>query len=395
MRLEISSEELKRRRERVFERMAEKGLDALCLFDPQQIFYLTNFSFIATERPMCLILAGGKAWFFVPELEGDHVELYACDVIVRKYPEYPSTRHPMLYLKDLFEELGLSEKRIGCDGDGAPAVYGYRGPKLSELLPRAKIEPARDLVEEMMRIKSDEEIFLIKESVRWGNLAHRLLQEYTRPGLFENEISLRASLEATMAMVKAYGEKDRSFTGSAEAVFVGFRGQIGKYSAYPHSLTRNAIIRKGDVLITGTGPAIGGYRSELERTMIVGEPTKDQEKYFKLMLELQEAAFEAIRPGVPCKGVDAAVRKVYEERGIMKYWRHHTGHGLGIGIHEAPFLDIGDETALEPGMVLSVEPGIFIPGFAGFRHSDTVLVTEKGMEILTYYPRDLESLVIP
>ena len=78
----------------------------------------------------------------------------------------------------------------------------------------------------------------------------------------------------------------------------------------------------------------------------------------------------------------------------MEYWRHHTGHGLGIGIHEAPFLDIGDETVLEAGMVLSVEPGIFIPGFAGFRHSDTVLVTEQGMEILTYYPRDLESLVI-
>ncbi|MDR7543506.1 MAG: M24 family metallopeptidase, partial [Armatimonadota bacterium] len=108
----------------------------------------------------------------------------------------------------------------------------------------------------------------------------------------------------------------------------------------------------------------------------------------------QETAFEAIRPGRPCADVDRAVRAYFEKHDLMGCWRHHVGHALGIGIHEAPFLDIGDATEIKAGMVFSVEPGIYVNGFAGFRHSDTILVTERGIEMLTYYPRDLESLVI-
>jgi Xaa-Pro aminopeptidase len=92
--------------------------------------------------------------------------------------------------------------------------------------------------------------------------------------------------------------------------------------------------------------------------------------------------------------VDRKVRDFFVQEGIGEYWRHHTGHALGIRMHEAPFLDIGDDTVIEPGMVFSVEPGIYIPGFAGFRHSDTVVVTETGAERLTLYPRDLASLII-
>jgi len=354
MRLEVSSAELTQRRDRVARAAASRGMDALCLFDPQQIFYLTNFRFITTERPMCLLLVDSKAYFFVPRLETEHVELYSYDVTVETYPEFPGTRHPMEYLKDLFKGLSLADKVIGVDGDGAPTVFGYRGPRISEIIPHA----------------------------------------YIKPGLTENEISIQSSMDATLVMVKTFGEKDKAFTGSAESAMVGFRGQIGKYSAYPHSQTRNAIIREGDIIIGGTGPAIGGYRSELERTMVVGKPTKEQEKYFNFMCRLQETAFSVIKPGAKCSDVDKAVTKFYEDNNLMKYWRHHTGHAIGIGMHEAPFFDTGDHTVMQPGMVFSVEPGIFIPGFAGFRHSDTVLVTKTGMERLTYYPRDLESLTI-
>jgi Xaa-Pro aminopeptidase len=112
------------------------------------------------------------------------------------------------------------------------------------------------------------------------------------------------------------------------------------------------------------------------------------------MIGMQDAAFEAIRPGRPCSDVDRAVRAFFEKHGLMPYWRHHVGHALGMGIHEAPFFDIGDDTEMKPGMVFSVEPGIYVNGFAGFRHSDTVAVTETGLEMITYYPRDLESLTI-
>lgn len=128
--------------------------------------------------------------------------------------------------------------------------------------------------------------------------------------------------------------------------------------------------------------------------MIVGKPTSEQQHFFSLMLGAQDTAFEAIRPGRPCSDVDRAVRAFFERHDLMPYWRHHVGHALGIGIHEAPFFDIGDDSEMKPGMVFSVEPGIYVPEFAGFRHSDTVLVSESGMEMLTYYPRDLESLTI-
>ncbi len=322
------------------------------------------------------------------------MELYSYDVTVETYPEFPSTKHPMEYLKGLFKGLNLADKTIGVDGDGAPTVFGYRGPRISEIIPQAEIKFAHDIIEDIMKVKSSEEIELIRESVKWGNLAHTLLQEHTKPGLTENEISLRSSVEATLAMVKTFGEKDKTFTGLLDYAIAGFRGQIGKYSAYPHSLTRNAIIREGDVLVTGTGPMIGGYRSELERVMIVGKPTREQEKQFNVMCRLQEIAFSTIKPGAKCSDVDKAVTEFYEDNNLMEYWRHHTGHAIGIGIHEAPFFDTGDHTVMQPGMLFTVEPGIYIPGFAGFRHSDTILVTETGMERLTYYPRDLESLII-
>jgi Xaa-Pro dipeptidase len=113
------------------------------------------------------------------------------------------------------------------------------------------------------------------------------------------------------------------------------------------------------------------------------------------MKALQEIAFDAIRPGALCSDVDKAVRSYFAHHDLFAHWRHHTGHAIGLRYHEGPFLDTGDHTEIRPGMVFTVEPGLYAPDLGGFRHSDTVLVTDDGIEILTYYPRDLESLVIP
>ena len=129
--------------------------------------------------------------------------------------------------------------------------------------------------------------------------------------------------------------------------------------------------------------------------MVIGNPDDRQRRCFDLMLGAQQAAFDAIRPGARCSDVDRAVTAYFEAHDLMPYWRHHTGHALGMGIHEAPFFDAGDDTTIVPGMVFSVEPGVYIPEYAGFRHSDTVLVTDGGMEMITYYPRVLEDLTMP
>ncbi|MDR7531868.1 MAG: Xaa-Pro peptidase family protein [Armatimonadota bacterium] len=395
MRLFISGEEHLRRRAAVRDELHRRQLEALVLFSPAQIFYLTGFAFIATERPIALVVAPDAVVLFTPRLEEEHATAHAVVDRVAAYPEYPGDCHPLSRLGALLEELGLARARLGADSDGYPGVMGYRGPRLSEVSPQAAVTPARDLVEEMMMIKSAEEIALIRESARWGNLAHRLLQDYTRPGALESEVGLRASGEATAAMVRTLGPAYRPLSWAVPGAHAGFRGQVGAQSAIPHAMTTHAPIRAGDVLVTGAAAVVGGYTSELERTMIVGEPTPEQTRYFRLMLGAQETAFAAVRPGRPCAEVDRAVRDFFERHHLMAYWRHHVGHGLGIGIHEAPFLDIGDQTVIRPGMVLSVEPGLYVPGVAGFRHSDTVLVTEDGIDLLTYYPRDLTSLVVP
>ena len=128
--------------------------------------------------------------------------------------------------------------------------------------------------------------------------------------------------------------------------------------------------------------------------MILGKPTDQQRRFFDHMIALQDTAFAAIQPGVPCADVDRAVRAYYEQHDLLTHWKHHTGHAIGLRYHEGPFLDRGDTTEIRPGMVFTVEPGLYAPELGGFRHSDTVVVTENGIESITYYPRDLESLTI-
>jgi Xaa-Pro dipeptidase len=149
------------------------------------------------------------------------------------------------------------------------------------------------------------------------------------------------------------------------------------------------------VLIAGADAVMWSYHSELERTMILGTPSEDQRYFFEHMKAAQEVAFKALRPGAKCSEVDLAVRSYYETHDLMPCWRHHTGHSIGLRYHEGPFLDSGDHTVLQPGMVFTVEPGFYVEGLGGFRHSDTVAITERGMELITYYPRDLASLTIP
>ncbi len=392
MRFQLSGEELADHRETVREEMADKGLDALCLFSPRDIFYLTGLYLIQTERPVGLLYDGNKTVAFLPTLEVEHVEkLGGVDEII-SYQEYPGERHPMKILAEVIENRDMA--RLGVDSDGYPGGYGYQGPSLSDLLD-PEIEELPKLIERIMQVKSDEEIELIRESCRWGNLAHRYLQDYTEPGKTENEISTLASLDASRTMLKTLGDDYYSPKGATTPATAGFRGQIGKGSAIPHALTTNETIHEGVVLVTGASANVGGYLSELERTMIVGEPWEKQVEFFRYMLEAGDVAMEAIRPGVSFAEVDRKVRSFYKENGLMDYWRHHTGHSIGFAGHEAPYLDYHDERVLEPGMVVTVEPGLYVPDFAGFRHSDTVLVTEGGSEMLTYYPRELEDLVIP
>ena len=392
--IQISEAEFQARSETLLGYLQDNRYSGVVIFDNDYIQYYTGFAFIPTERPIAYIMnVEGEKVLFVPRLEVEHAKSNATIDRISYYLEYPSLLHPMEKFLEELTTMGIQD-RYCADNDGYPWILGYRGESLSEILGDKPINVA-GFIEDQMMIKSQAELALIRESVKWGHLAHKLLQRYTQVGVTETEVSLRASMEATLTMLDTIGPLYRAQSPFSRGPGAGYRGQIGRNAAIPHALANNISFQAGDVLVTGAGAPVWGYHSELERTMIVGPASEEQRQLFDHMLSLQDTAFNAMLPGVSCSEVDEAVRAYYEKHDLMSYWKHHVGHAIGMRYHEGPFLDIGDHTVIQPGMVFTVEPGLYVPTLGGFRHSDTVAITEDGIEILTYYPRDLDNLTIP
>jgi len=389
----ISKAELEERRGRLLEHVRGDGLSGYVLFGQDYIRYFTSFVFLSNERPVVYAESvAGDSVVFVPEFELERTRAETSFDRIESYPEYPGIEHPMRIFARVLADLGLRDA-IGADQDGYPGILGYEGPALSEAF-SARVAPLSGLIERMMRRKSPAELELIRESGRWCSRAHRLLQEYSRPGATETEASLRAGHEATLELFAKLGD-DVGQQGSSDGVSAGYRGQIGLRRSWAHAVAHNITFQPGDVLVTETSAPIFGYNAELERAMIIGPPTGEMRRLFDHTVAAQQVAFDAFHPGATCADIDGAVMKYLEDNGLLPYWRQHTGHGIGLRNHEAPFLDVGDSTQIEPGMVFTIEPGLYSAEVGGFRHSDTIAVTEDGIDILTDYPRDIESLTIP
>lgn len=391
---QITKVEFQTRTEQLRDHMRKQQLSGVVLFDNFHILYYAGFAFIPTERPMAFAMnAAGERLLYVPRLELEHAKAQSAVERVESYLEYPDNPHPLRKFADILAAFTIKTK-IGADSDGYPWILGYQGDTLSTLT-GAQVANVTPFVEHQMMLKSNAELELMRESVKWANLAHRLLQKYTRVGANEVDVSQRAGAEATLAMIDALGSRYRSYSMWGRGASAGYRGQIGRNASIPHSLTTNAEFMAGDVLVTGAGCPMWGYNSELERTMMIGPASLEQKRFYDHMVALQDTALNAIKPGIKCSDVDKAVHAYFDKHSLMPYWRHHSGHAIGLRYHEGPFLDLGDDTLLEPGMVFTVEPGLYTPELGGFRHSDTVLVTPDGIEMMTYYPRDLASLTIP
>jgi len=389
----IPAAELAARRETLLQHIRDNALTGYVLFDEHYIQYFTSFGFLATERPLAFVgNASGEMAVFVPEFEVERVRAETEFERVESYPEYPGKEHPMLILARVLLDLGIAGG-AGADQNGYPGILGYQGPALSEVSGQPVV-PLAPFIESLMVRKSEAEVALIRESARWCEHAHRLLQEYTRPGATEAEASLRAGHEATLAMLETLGTAYGGQQASSDGVSAGYRGQIGLRSSWAHAIAHNIEFQPGDVLVTETSAPVWGYNAELERAMIIGPPTDEMRRLFDHMVAAQQVAFDSLRPGVTCADVDNAVLSYFEANDILPYWKQHTGHAIGLRNHEAPFLDVGDHTPIEPGMVFTMEPGLYASEIGGFRHSDTVVVTPDGIDVLTSYPKDIESLTI-
>jgi Xaa-Pro aminopeptidase len=395
--LRISTAEHKDRIEKIQKQLRRRRIGALYLTNSTRILYTTGFAHIPTERPLAAVIPDeGSPFFMAPHLEYDHIRQecpLASDVLT--YPDYPGKIHPMRLFAKFMVQKGLESSRIATDSlEGAAGVFGYRGPSLRDLMPRAKFIDGRDNVDDLRLAKSRQEIRLLRESARWSELAHDILLENTHSGLHDALVAVKSSYDALARMLRKLGQSYVQLKIALSPVVVGFRGQAGANSAIPHAVYTKKKIRQGDVLVTEAGVEVGGYTSELERTVIIGKPSSRAKRYFDSMLRAQNAALKEFRPGIRCSRVDEAAGRSFEHSEVKEGLRHHTGHGIGLDGHEPPWLDPGDQTVIREGMVFSCEPGLYFPGYAGFRHSDTVVITKNGMDFITHYPRGLDELTI-
>jgi hypothetical protein len=219
----------------------------------------------------------------------------------------------MHHLADLLAEMKLTKKgaRIGYDSNGYLDINGYDGPPLTEVVGKGvTAAPAREIVDRLRTVKSQAELAFITESCVWGNLAHRLMHDGLALGRGAMEISLDASATASKLMIAALGPGYQPLTAPAQANFTA-----GANTALPHGLATATGLRRGDVLSTYTGADVGGYNSELERTMILGEPTPEFAHHFDLMMQLQQVAFDALRPGRTLAAAERDVSRAFADLG--------------------------------------------------------------------------------
>jgi len=277
-----------------------------------------------------------------------------------------------------FEELtnlasGL--RRLGLEGDVLSYVQ-YEAMK--KALPDVELVSTPELLISLRAVKDEAEIELIKKAVAIADDAFGEIINTLREGQSEEEISL--TLEFLMRKAGASG---RSFD---------FIVASGERSSLPHGVASAKRIQRGEFVTLDFGAIYQGYCSDITRTVVIGEPDDKQVHIYNIVLQAQLIGIDAVKPGRSGREVDHEVRQFIKEAGYGDYFGHGLGHSVGLAIHERPRLNPREEKLLEPGMIVTVEPGIYIPNWGGVRIEDMVLVTDSGCEVLTKSPKELISL---
>jgi Xaa-Pro aminopeptidase len=255
----------------------------------------------------------------------------------------------------------------------------YRG--LTELLDRTALVPTAALVESLRAIKDSDELGEIHRSITIAERSFQVIRASLRPDQTERELA--ANLEH---QIRLFGGE-----GLAFPAIVG----VGPRSALPHGIPGKQRVEDGELLLIDWGARAGLYLSDLTRVLVTGKLSPKLQGVYEIVLEAQLAAIDRIRPGALAGAVDEAARQVIAAAGYGEFFGHNVGHGFGLEIHEAPKLGVGQEDPLQVGMVVTVEPGIYIPGWGGVRIEDDVLVTPTGHEVLTSLAKDLASCRAP
>jgi Xaa-Pro aminopeptidase len=379
--------------QRLLPALEEHGFDALLTDDPEDVAYLTGFFHHPCERPVAVWLGrDGRVVLMTPELERENALRQNARAEIVSYAEFPGIEAPFASLARAVDQVGGgSRMRVGF----TTHMTNERLTAASSQLPGASYLPTT-IVTVARYLKFDEEIALHREAARVTDVMLEagvaLVREAVASGgQLPSEAELNSHVTGT-GVRTMYAEHDDVVVVSPLA---GALVYAGANSAFPHGLPSGYRLRDGDTFMLSLGCAVGGRFVEGERTFVLGTPTAEQRLYHETIRRAQEIGGAAIRPGAECRSANATCLAVIEEAGFGQFIRHRQGHGIGLGMHEPPWLEAGDATLLQPGMVVSNEPGIYIPGHAGYRISDSMLVTETGSEPLTAFPRGLADCTIP
>jgi Xaa-Pro aminopeptidase len=239
----------------------------------------------------------------------------------------------------------------------------------------SQLVPVSGIIEDLRLLKDEQEIKILKDAAKIADAAFDHIITYIKPGLTELDVS--NELEFFM-------RKQGAASSSFDIIVAS-----GIRSAFPHGVATNKVIKKGELVTLDFGAYYKGYCSDITRTVAVGKPSSELEKIYQTVLEAQLRGMNGIKPGMTGKEADAITRDYITEQGYGEYFGHSTGHGLGMEVHEGPGLSMKSDTILKPGMVVTVEPGIYISGVGGTRIEDDTVITENGNESLTYSTKEL------
>lgn len=354
------------------------GLDAVALNPGPTLTYLTGAHFHLMERPVVLLVAPKQEpTLILPELEMLKVGQMPYPVQAFSYGENPSEWEAAF--RNALQALGLDTltgargKRIGVEtGRMRLLEYNY----LRAGAPDAVFPDASETLGSLRLLKGKDEIESMRKAVRVAESALETTISQIKVGMTEKELSA----ELVMQLLRHGSEPELPFSPIVSG---------GPNSANPHASPTERKLKPGDLLVIDYGARVDGYVSDITRTFAVGEVEAEYAKIHEIVQEANSAGRAAGKPGVPCADVDIAARTVIDKAGYGEYFRHRTGHGIGMEGHEGPYMRGDNMQLLESGMAYTVEPGIYLPGRNGVRVEDNMVVTENGTESLTTLPREM------
>ncbi|MCS6948956.1 MAG: Xaa-Pro peptidase family protein [Armatimonadota bacterium] len=347
--------------------MLHEGVDCFVAAPSVNMQYLTGFVEPAHERFMALLVpAEGEPVLIVPALSAESARQEAFGVgEIRVWEDHEGV-DPIL--REVTQEMDLATAVIAIDEE-LPALFLL---KLQQILPTALYRPGTEIWAAARIRKDEDELWHITQASRYADNALAAGLAVCVAGNTEREVACAIQTE-----IEAQG---------AEMAFGLPIVAAGKHSAQPHYRTTNTVMHPGDVVVIDYGARLNGYNSDMTRTVCIGEATPEVQKIYKIVYDAHYAARAAVKPGVTAESVDAAARSVIEKSGYGQFFVHRTGHGIGLSVHEPPYIVQGNKQVLEEGMCFSIEPGIYLPGQFGVRIENLVVVTADGCKSLNAEP---------